>query len=208
MTPVKERRKSFRDLFEHIKARLDELDNVRNRVLNDRRDLLSSCRRAMNLIHSGETSTAKEIATGIKKRIVEIERICLDSSDKEMFCLINNVLRPIKQELVEVEILLSIIEGKSIPSPEDLGVGVVSYALGLADVIGELRREVLIAISNNNLDLANQFLEWMRVLVEEISQLAYPDSLIPIRHKIDVGRSLLDKTFSELLFYKTTGSLL
>ena len=122
--------------------------------------------------------------------------------------MINNILKPVKQELVEVEVLLSIVEDKPIPSPEDLGVGIPIYALGVADVIGELRREILIAISNNDLRLADRFLEWMQILVEEISQFAYPNSLIPIRHKVDVGRSLLDKTFSELLFYKRTGSLL
>jgi len=205
---LKKRKNSFREIFEHVRTRLNELDNVRSRVLNERRDLLSSCRKAMNLIHSGEISAARKIASAIKRKMIEIEKACSDSSDREMSCLVSNALRSIKQELVEVEVLLSIIEDESIPSPESLGVGAISYALGLADVIGELRREILIAISNDNIDLADRFLEWMQILVEEISQLAYPDSLIPIRHKIDVGRSLLDKTFSELLFYKRTNSLL
>ncbi len=205
MPPLKAKREIIRDIFKRIRARLDELDEARNKVLNDRRDLLSSCRKAMNLIHSGEISEARETAIVVKERIAEIERIY---SDKEMSCLISSILRPVKQELVEVWLLLSIIEGQSIPSPDDLGVGVISYALGLADTIGELRREILIAISNNRLKLAEEFLEWMQILLEEISQLAYPDSLIPIRHKIDVGRSLLDKTFSELLFYKRSSSLL
>ncbi len=205
MTPSEERRETIRDIFNCIRARLDKLDDTRNRVLNDRRNLLSLCRKAMNLIHSGDTLSAKKIIADIKERIKQIEGKC---SDKEMFCLISNILRPVKQELVEVEVLLAIIESQAIPSPGDLGVGVISYTLGLGDVIGELRRQILIAISTNNLELADELLNWMVILLEEISQLAYPDSLIPIRHKIDVGRSLLDKTFSELLFYKRSSSLL
>ena len=204
MATSEERGEIIRDIFNRIRARLDELDEARNKVLNDRRDLLSLCRKAMSLIHSGETLIAKKMAADIKERIKQIEGMC---SDKEMFCLISGILRPVKQELVEVEVLLAIIESRTIPSPRDLGVGVISYALGLGDVIGELRREILIAISANKLELAEQLLKWMTILLEEISQLAYPDSLIPIRHKIDVGRSLLDRTFSELLFYKRSSSL-
>ena len=208
MALPKDRRERFRKIFKRIRTKLDELDNIRNKILNDRRNLLSSCKRAMNLIHSGDLSGAKDLVTTIKGKIKEIEKLCPNNSDGELLCLINNILKPVKQELVEVEVLLSIVEDKPIPSPEDLGVGIPIYALGVADVIGELRREILIAISNNDLRLADRFLEWMQILVEEISQFAYPNSLIPIRHKVDVGRSLLDKTFSELLFYKRTGSLL
>lgn len=205
MCSPEERRDVVNEIFKRIKSRLDELDEIRHQLLTDQRDLLSSCRKAMNFIHSGNVSEAKKIVTEVRKRIQKVKHI---SSDAEMFCLISNILRPVKQELVEVEVLLSIIECQKVPSPEDLGVDVISHTLGLADVIGELRREVLIAIGKNNLSLARQFLEWMRLLFEEISQLTYPDSLIPIRHKTDVGRSLLDRTLSEFLFYKRSSFLL
>lgn len=102
------------------------------------------------------------------------------------------------QEYAEVWIVLSILEKGDVPSPEEIGVGSVPYLLGLADAIGELRRFCLEELRAGRTAKASQFLEMMEDLLAAIMRFDYPDAILPLRHKQDIARSLLEKTRGEV----------
>jgi len=79
--------------------------------------------------------------------------------------------------------------------PSELNITPLNYALGLADVIGELRRYALDNIRNSKIDDLNYILESMDDIYTQLFSLDYPSGLTQdLRHKIDVARSIIEKT--------------
>ena len=104
-----------------------------------------------------------------------------------------------EQELVEAYALLSIVEGKPIPSAKSLGVLNESYVLGLLDCIGELKRLVFDKIRADKSKDAEKFFELMENLYLHLYPFATYDKIVrEARRKIDVNRILIEDTRSAL----------
>ena len=104
------------------------------------------------------------------------------------------VLTP-EQELVEAVSLLSIIEGKDIPSYKSLKISGESYILGLLDCIGELKRQVIDTIRVGNLKKAESLFDVMENLYLMLYPFATYDKIVKeSRRKLDVNRSLVEDT--------------
>ena len=91
--------------------------------------------------------------------------------------------------------LLSIIEGKDIPSYKILKVSAESYILGLLDCIGELKRQVIDQIRIGNSKNAERYFG----IMEELYLILYPfatyDKIVKeSRRKLDVNRMLVEDT--------------
>jgi translin len=111
------------------------------------------------------------------------------------------------QEYAEASIFHAIIEKKQLPSPEDLEIDDIPYALGMGDVVGELRRIILNMLIENDLQSAKTYFRTMEKLTEILFTFNFPDGLISIRRKQDTARSLLEKTQGELAIALTTKGL-
>ncbi|EQD57842.1 Translin, partial [mine drainage metagenome] len=68
------------------------------------------------------------------------------------------------QEGTEALLLEAIVRGEPIPGPARLGVDPEEYLLGLGDVIGEIRRLALTALSESAWDRADDQLKLMERL--------------------------------------------
>jgi len=103
------------------------------------------------------------------------------------------------EEYAEAAILLGLETKSAYPEPEDIGVGLRSYLLGLCDVPGELRREALDELRTGDFEAAEAYLRRMEeiylnlVSVEEASLL-----LKGLRRKLDIARSVIENTRAEL----------
>lgn len=103
------------------------------------------------------------------------------------------------EEYAEAAILLGLETKSAYPEPEDIGVGLTSYLLGLCDVPGELRREALDELRTGDFEAAEAYLRRMEeiylnlVSVEEASLL-----LKGLRRKLDIARGVIENTRAEL----------
>jgi translin len=111
------------------------------------------------------------------------------------------------QEYAEVVILMSILETGDVPSPDDLGIGSVPYLLGLADVVGELRRFALDELKSGKVEKADHHLDNMEDIFTALMRFDYPDAILPVRRKQDIVRSLLEKTRGEVAVATSTQKL-
>ena len=127
-------------------------------------------------------------------RVVRLHRLLEKYPDLLHGGFVHNAL----QEYAEASIFHAIMNGLPVPSPKDLGIDDTPYALGLGDVVGELRRYILNLIIERDLVQAKRYFKNMEAVVEIISKFNFPDAMIPIRRKQDVARSLLEKTQGEL----------
>jgi translin len=102
------------------------------------------------------------------------------------------------QEVSEAAIVHALLRGNTLPEPEALGVTSAAYLLGLGDAVGELRRFALDRLRDGKVDDAAGYLRMMEDIFDALLRFDHPDAIVPLRHKQDVARGLLERTRGEL----------
>ncbi len=177
-------------IFSELTQVLDKLDQDREEILKLSRRLIRECSIAIKHIHRKEFNQYREKVSTIKQ------------NHKELLLLVKNnpgvlvkYLKTAEQEYAEAVAFYSIISKEALPLPSELNITPLNYALGLADVIGELRRYALDNIRNSIIDDLNYILESMDDIYTQLFSLDYPSGLTQdLRHKTDVARSIIEKT--------------
>jgi translin len=164
-----------------------EEQNKEKRIKSD--DVVKMCGKIVQLIHSGDNlDKAEEMLKQIKINEVKTEIA--------------------EQEYVETLFLLYILKRKELPHYEELEVSPSSYLLGLADVIGELRREIIEHMRKDKYDEANYLFEKMEFIYENLVLLRHSSSVLNnFRRKMDVSRSSVELCRRDLLMYKISKNL-
>lgn len=177
-------------IFSELTEVLDKLDQDREEILKMSRRIIRECSIAIKHIHRKEFNLYHEKVSNIKQ------------NHKELLLLVKNnpgvlvkYLKTAEQEYAEAVAFYSIISKEDLPLPSELNIIPLNYALGLADVIGELRRYALDNIRNSIIDDLNYILESMDDIYTQLFSLDYPSGLTQdLRHKTDVARSIIEKT--------------
>ena len=186
--------------IEGVSARLSSKVEAKEELSLRARKGIRLCGEAVSLSHRGQIEEAK-------KRLKEAGEI-MEELRPKLRELELEVFNTLAQEYVEAEALLRVMEGRELPSIEELRVTDEAYVLGMADLIGELRRRVLEEVRKGNGPEAERLYELMRELYELIWPLEYPRSLVPgLRHKLDAMRRVLDETLHDLTLMKMLRAL-
>jgi translin len=181
--------------IEGISARLSSKVEAREGLSLKARSGIRLCGEAVSLSHRGHIEEAKKRLEEAKEIIEELRP---RRRDLEL-----DAFDVLAQEYVEAETLVRIIEGRELPSLEELQVADEAYVLGMADLIGELRRRALEEMRRGNGSEAERLYELMKGIYELIWPLEYPRSLVPgLRHKLDAMRRVLDETLHDLTLMK------
>jgi len=181
--------------IEGISARLSSKVEAREGLSLKARSGIRLCGEAVSLSHRGHIEEAKKRLEEAKEIIEELRP---RRRDLEL-----DAFDALAQEYVEAEALVRIIEGRELPSLEELQVADEAYVLGMADLIGELRRRALEEMRRGNGSEAERLYELMKGIYELIWPLEYPRSLVPgLRHKLDAMRRVLDETLHDLTLMK------
>jgi len=181
--------------IEGASARLSSKVEAREELSLKARRGIRLCGEAISLSHRGQINEAKE-------RLREAKEIMEELRPKRWDFELD-VLDALAQEYVEAEALVRVVEGRELPSAEELQVADEAYVLGMADLIGELRRRALEEMRRGNGPEAERLYELMKEIYELVWPLEYPRSLVPgLRHKLDVMRRVLDETLHDLTLMK------
>lgn len=163
-----------------------EEQNKENRIKSD--EIVKKCGKIIQLIHSGKIKEAETQLNEIKINEIQIEIA--------------------EQEYLETLALLNILKKKEIPHYEELNVSSSSFLLGLADVIGELRREIIEHLRKDKYEEANYLFEKMEFIYENLVFLRHSNSVLNnFRRKLDVSRSSVELCRRDLLMYKISKNL-
>ncbi len=190
-------------VIDHCDQGLKELEQTREDSIRLSRELLRDARRAVSLAHRGHLQEAEEIVLGAFSR----HNAFLSGLSGDARQLAYVTLAQASQELVEAMLVVRMLSGTDPPLPEDLGVGCREYVLGLADAALELRRAALNLLNRGDLEGARGLVTIMEGLMDRLSLLVFPDALLPVRHKVDTLRALIDRTKSDILCSMGGGSL-
>ena len=181
---------SLNNIFSELTEYLDKLDKIREEILKISREIVRDCSIAIKNSHRNEDQDFNEKINQVKTKHEEL--IKLIDEEPGVFA---KYLKVPEQEYVEAIILNCILYGGIFPTPKELNVNPLHYALGLTDVIGELRRYILDNISSSRIQDLRKTLEIMDEIYTYLFSVDYPSGLTQdLRHKTDVARNIIEKT--------------
>lgn len=179
-------------IADRLEAELDEKDQVREVALKSTRTIVRLAGAAIRGMHRGE-DTGKSLDDA-REETRRLRSLLAEHPDLWYSGAVEGAL----QEVAEAAIVHSLLREEPLPDPEGLGVTGPAYLLGLADAIGELRRFVLDRIRAGEIDDAARSLAKMEDMFDTLLRFDHPNAIVPLRHKQDVARGLLERTRGEL----------
>jgi len=188
--------KGLEDAIKEVREELDEKDTVREIAIKASREIRRRAKNAIFGMHRGE-DVLEEL------RALRQEQMAMVSTLREYPELAHaGYVTEALQELTEALIMYSVINDSPIPSSRELKIDAASYVLGLADVIGELRRSALDSMKAGDEETAALRLQQMEEIYESLMDLEYPSAIVNIRQKQDMARALIEKTRGEVSLSK------
>ena len=174
-----------------IIAVLDEKEKRQDKVLALSREIIRDSARAIKDIHLDEAAEAKKAVAALDEKMKEMRKI-----DEGFRHISNNCY----QEYAEIKSLYALLQRKELPSYEELGIDYIPYLTGLADTVGELRRQIQLALRSEKKEDAEYFFNRMNEIYENLMTIKYSSSLVgSLKHKQDVIRGQLEQSRSEML---------
>ena len=184
----------LKNIFTKIIKNLDEIDNDREEILKISRHMIRNCSVAIKSIHRKEYNIYQDKIKEIKLNHTKL----LEIVEKNPHAF-SRFLKTPEQEYVEAICLYAIINKKDLPDPTDYNFSDVNYLLGLADVIGELRRFILDKIRIGEIDDLDQLLDDMEDIYSHLFSLDYPKGITQdLRRKTDIARGIIEKTRGDI----------
>jgi len=177
--------KNVKSSLDKISKSLSEVQDNREFLLKNTREIVILCSRSIISLHNGEMKKAKQnlrdadllLKKYRKKAKLDLQRYLVTS----------------EQEFVEAACLLAIVEKKEIPSDKQLKVSEEGYVLGLLDCIGEMKRMIFDKIRIGDINNALRIFEIMENLYLHLYPFSMYDKVVrEARRKIDVDRILVD----------------
>ena len=177
--------KNVKSTLNKIAKDLGDIQDAREFLLKNTREVIVLCSRSIIAIHKGDLKIGKD---NLKKA-----DILLKKYRKKATLELRRYLITPEQEFVEAACLIAIVEKKEIPSDKKLGVMPESYVLGLLDCIGELKRRAFDKIRIGEIDEAVRVFGIMEILYLHLYIFSMYDKVVKeIRRKIDVNRILVE----------------
>lgn len=178
-------------ILDRIESHLRQRELRREALAERGRRLRRKAQGTMSRIHEG-----KDVG-GALGEIAEESRAFAESL-REDGRADEGVARDALQEAVEAMLLGAIVGGRELPGPADLGVEPEPYLLGLGDVVGEVRRLALQALSEGDVDRAEEDLALMESLYLGLMRFDTPRAVVALKPKQDAARAFIERTRGEV----------
>ena len=183
--------KNVKTSLNKIIKSLGEVQDSREFLLKNTREIIILCSRSIIAVHKGDLVEGK-------KNLKQADMLLKKYKKKATGQLRRYLITP-EQEFVEAACLIAIVEKKEIPSDKKLDVMPESYVLGLLDCVGELKRRVFDKIRVGQIDDATKTFEVMEDLYLQLYTFSMYDKVVKeARRKIDVNRILVDDVRSAI----------
>ncbi|WXG45398.1 MAG: translin family protein [Candidatus Atabeyarchaeum deiterrae] len=187
---------NLEQIIDEVRQKFDKRDEARERVFDLTRNSIRLSSSAIRSIHRREFDLADENLSKIRESLTDTVESLKDVPELLYSGMVNSAF----QEYTEAALLMSVIKDGRYATPGEISVPFFdAYVLGLADLIGELRRSALDAVCEEDTDQAVSKLDKMDEILSNLVTLDYPEAIIPgLRHKCDVARSLVEKTRGDI----------
>jgi translin len=173
-------------------------------VKQDMRRVIRLSKQAILLVHQDRLRDSEKSLLDASKLLAKLRMTSKKNPDLGYTGLVHEAY----QEYVEAQTFLRLITKDEFIRPEKLGVPLTSYVLGLADVVGELRRRVLDSLRMQDIEVANHCLQMMEHIYIELISLEDASLFISgLRRKCDVARRIIEVTRGDVTIEVRRSSL-
>jgi len=182
---------SLKSYLDKIEDELKERDKVREETQRMMRRATRLSKQAILFIHQERLEEAEELLSEAEGLFKKLDQACKANPDLTYAGVVDAAY----QEYAEAKIFLGLVRENRFVSPEEVGASGVNYVLGLADVIGELRRRALDAFRKDDVHLAEKCLKIMEQIYMDLTSMDDAYILVPgLRRKCDVARRIIEAT--------------
>lgn len=184
---------NLEEIGDLIEEELDDKDSVREIGIKSARVIIRLSSQSIIMMHRGES--VNEIIRKLKEEVWHLKSLLANQYPDLFYAgFVQNAL----QEYCEAMVFRAILRDEPIPSHKELGINPEAYIMGMGDVVGEIRREVLEFLRKRDFYMAERYLSLMENIYEMLMRFNYPSGLVPLKPKQDTARALIEKTRSEI----------
>jgi translin len=181
----------LRDILERIQEEMAKKDAAKQEVQAAMRKATRLSKQAIFLVHRNSLKEAEKTLNEAKALLEKLTELSLGYDDLQYMGIVDAA----HEEYAEAYILLSLVKKRKIVGFEEIKVPMIPYVLGLADVIGELRRRALNFLRKGNTGKAEESLELMETVYAELMNFDEIHILVSgLRRKCDVARRVIEAT--------------
>ena len=182
-------------IIEQIREEFTSKNGIRDNTLSRSRLLIRSCANSIRATHRHEYDRAEELLGEAKSAA---ETACAEARAYADIYFAGYLQDALK-ELAEAAITLALVRGRSLPSPEGLGIEYPAYINGLAEAMGEMRRFALDSMRRGDIQEAERLLEIMDETYSQLVTIDFPDALTAgLRRTTDMVRGVTERTRGDL----------
>lgn len=175
--------------------RLTDRNRAREQALSISREVIRFSANAIRAVHRGDSGEALRLIGQAGQRLKDAEP--MREENPEIYFA--GFLSDARKEFAEANVTLSIISGRAIPQPEDLGIDAPPFLNGLAEAIGELRRYILDSLRRDSFDRCQELMEIMDEIYGLLVTVDFPEGVTGgLRHTTDMMRGVLERTRGDL----------
>lgn len=188
---------TFDNLAEGMLASFESKDRAREEAYRLSREVIRVCSSSIRSVHRGDLEVAERLMNEAASGLEKIREVLSDYQDVRYAGFVDGA----EQEYAEARFVHSITTRHEILAPDEIGVELVNYLVGLGDTTGELRRHILDLIRNGRAEEGEYFLGMIEEIYYLLMLFDYPDAITRgLRRKSDLARSMLEKTRGDLTY--------
>ena len=182
-------------VIEGVRAILQRKYEAREHAYKASRDAIRFSANSIRAEHRGEIDKAAELRD--QARQILDQAVVGVQGHADIYHA--GFLTDAQKEYAEATLLAAMVEGKPIPSPQQLSVEPAAYLNGLGEAVGELRRVVLDRLRRDEVEECEEILETMDEIYSMLVTIDYPDGMTGgLRRTTDMVRGVLEKTRGDL----------
>jgi translin len=176
-------------------ARLDAQNQLRDRALNEGRQIVRLSANSVRATHRLEIHAADTLLRDARAML----RALLADLEPHPGIRWAGYVQDSMKEFAEASITLALVNGQPLPSPSELEVDDPPYLNALAESASELRRQVLDAVRRDDFARGESLVDRMDEIYSFLVTVDYPDGLTGgLRRSTDALRAVLERTRGDL----------
>ena len=182
-------------IAETVMKSLSAKDEAREKMLPLCRESIRCSSKAIRAVHRWEFDEAKGLIKAAGETLRESQKAVSEQPELSN----TGMVRDAQKEFTEASVVLALVTGYLLPTPDELGVDAAPYLNGLGEAAGELRRYLLDSMRKGELMRGEELLGAMDDIYGLLVTIDYPDAITGgLRRTTDMVRGVLERTRSDL----------
>jgi translin len=182
-------------ISEAARQTLAAKNRAREAALSRCREALRDSANGIRAVHRGDFDAARSLIDQAGKLLAEARQAL--ANDQDIFFA--GFVHDAQKEYAEARVTFALLAGQDVPTPEDIDVEVAAYLNGMAEAVGELRRHLLDALREGDIEHCEETLEIMEEVYGNLVTFDYPDAMTGgLRRTTDNVRGILERTRGDL----------